>query len=154
MNIVDISVVGIESPPWLDSLETFIKKLMHRLDLNGFELSVMLCNDGEIKELNKKYRNKNAPTDVLSFPQIDRSIESSGANIKLLGDIVISLETVKKNALENNVSYEEEIKRVIIHGLLHLLGLDHDKSNFKSNESPMILKQEKILKEMLEDKLF
>ncbi len=103
-------------------IEEIAKKALKALNLENVELSILITDDKEIRELNRKYRNKDKPTDVLSFP-IDEEI----GGIKILGDIVISLETAKRQAEELGISLEEEIKRLIVHGIVHLLGYDHEK---------------------------
>jgi probable rRNA maturation factor len=79
-------------------------------------LSLALIGQGRIRELNKRYRGKNRVTDVLAFP-------GNG-----LGEIVICLREVKKNAERFSLTFEKELARVLIHGILHLLGYDHEKS--------------------------
>lgn len=83
------------------------------------EISVFFVKDKTIKKLNKTYRDKNIPTDVLSFLP-------GFVNTNILGDIVISTETAKKNAKINNHTYTKEILILFIHGLLHLLGYEHE----------------------------
>jgi len=85
------------------------------------ELSILITSDREIKRLNRLYRNKDKPTDVLSFPMGE---EVGGW--RLLGDVVISLDTAKVQASEFGLNLEEEIKRLLIHGIVHLLGYDHE----------------------------
>lgn len=93
-----------------------VKALLKELDLVKTEVSILLTDNNEIKLLNKEYRNIDKATDVLSFPMEDDV---------LLGDIVISLEKAKEQAPIFNNSYKEEILRLLIHGLLHLIGYDH-----------------------------
>lgn len=78
--------------------------------------------------LNLQYRGVDRTTDVLSFPQIDVSTQLSALSSQhfLLGDIVINLHKAKQQALENRLAFDEELKRLLIHGLLHLLGYDHE----------------------------
>jgi probable rRNA maturation factor len=83
------------------------------------ELSIMLCSDEYIKALNFKWRGVEKPTDVLSFPQDDDSSS-------VLGDIVVSLHTAMRQAAERNHSIQTEIRILLVHGLLHLLGYDHE----------------------------
>ena len=90
--------------------------------LTNKEIELILTNDEEIKELNKIHRNKDKATDVLSFPLED----IPGMP---LGSIVISVDTAKKGAKEFGHSIEDEIKLLFIHGLLHLLGYDHEIDN-------------------------
>lgn len=123
--------------------------------LDNAELSILLTDNNGIQELNKKYLKKNKPTDVLSFPmwEIPLSVasecppplspskggqahlspsgggqgEDAYCSRILLGDIVISVETAKTQAKENSVTLGQEMARLLIHGILHLLGFDHEK---------------------------
>ena len=85
------------------------------------ELSITFIDDQRMRELNRAYRNINRTTDVLSFPQ------DEGPDFTLLGDIVISLDTARRHADSYGVTQHDEIKKLIIHGILHLLGHDHKK---------------------------
>jgi rRNA maturation RNase YbeY len=87
------------------------------------ELSVLLCDDARIRELNKEWRQKDAPTDVLSFPQ-DQPLD--GAPLLLLGDVVISIETAARQAQERGHSLLDELRILLVHGLLHVLDYDHE----------------------------
>ena len=100
--------------------------ILHALGLETAELSILITGDAEIRELNRKYRKKEKPTDVLSFPQTDESEPSCVHN--LLGDIVISVETAARQAEENGVTFLSEIDRLLVHGVLHLTGYDHERS--------------------------
>ncbi|MCK4739434.1 MAG: rRNA maturation RNase YbeY [Deltaproteobacteria bacterium] len=85
-------------------------------ELSEAELSVLLTNDAELCELNKRFRGIDKATDVLSFPMDDPV---------LLGDIAISLDRASAQALDYDATFEEEVVRLLIHGTLHLLGYDH-----------------------------
>lgn len=115
--LVKKRVRGVESK--------LLSKIAHRalevLGLNKAELSIVLVSDAQIKRLNKLYRNKDKPTDVLSFP-LGEKVE----DWLILGDIVISVDTAKRQAQELGHSLEEELKRLLVHGLVHLLGYDHE----------------------------
>lgn len=87
------------------------------------QLSILLTDDAEIKRLNRRFRKKDKSTDVLSFSQLEGVINP---NNTLLGDIVISLETTKRQAGAFKVSSERELLRLLIHGILHLAGYDHE----------------------------
>jgi len=93
-------------------------------EATGKELTVALVSDKKIRELNKIFRDKNKATDVLSFPYEPDQYDYLETE-KFLGDIVISLETAQNQARENNLSFEIEIKQLILHGILHLCGYDH-----------------------------
>lgn len=83
------------------------------------ELSVALSNDKQVQALNRDYRNKDKPTNVLSFPVAEPA--------PLLGDIVLALETVQREATEKSISFEDHLTHLVIHGFLHLQGYDHEK---------------------------
>lgn len=88
------------------------------------ELSILFTDDAEIQKLNSAYRFKNKPTDVLSFSLLEG--DDTGVPTTSLGDIAVSLETAEKQAPEYGNSFPEEILRLLIHGVLHLLGYDHE----------------------------
>ncbi len=111
----------------------FIKELS--LEIMSFigspdnaQLSLVFCDNKAIKDLNKEYRSKDEPTDVLSFPI---ELENFVPEIRMLGDIVISTETAVTQAKEYKHSTETEIAILLIHGLLHLHGYDHIKEDDK-----------------------
>ena len=114
------------------------------------ELSVLLTDNTGIQKLNKLYLKKDRPTDVLSFPMYDFKSELSGTGCQpvvtdaepILGDIVISVETAKAQASANDVTLMEEMARLLIHGILHLLGFDHEKGR---KEALRMNKEEKRL---------
>ena len=91
---------------------------------NSVELSILVTNDREIRCLNKKYRHKDKATDVLSFAPAEAKEFVCLEHV--LGDIVISAETAKKQAKEFKISFAEEFSRLLVHGILHLLGYDHE----------------------------
>jgi len=96
------------------------------------ELSILLLDDEKIKELNKAYLKRNRPTDVISFPQNDGV--RAHADSQLLGDVVISLETARRQARRSGKSLREEFAFLLIHGMLHLLGYDHEGPLRKARE--------------------
>ncbi|XP_059274970.1 endoribonuclease YBEY, chloroplastic-like [Lycium ferocissimum] len=107
------------------------------------ELSVMLCNDEFIRELNKDWRDEDRPTDVLSMSQHTPELELP---ILMLGDIVISVETAARQAEERGHSLLDEIRILLVHGLLHLLGFDHEISD--EAEAEMEKEEELLLKSL------
>ena len=103
------------------------------------ELSVVLCDNTYIHELNKTYRNIDRPTDVLSFALNEGEEEGyDGPDTKLLGDIVISLDKTREQADEYGHSFERELAYLTVHGMLHILGYDHmtdeDKTEMRKEE--------------------
>lgn len=125
-------------------IRSTITKLLKHLDCADKEISITFINDEIIQQLNNQYRNKNKPTDVLSFSLQEG--EFSHINPDVLGDIVISVETANKNAERNCLSFEQEINFLIIHGLLHLLGYDHE--NTTKEETRKMKRREKELLEL------
>ncbi len=103
--------------------------LMRQNKVMDHTVSILFVDDQEISWLNNHYRKKNGPTNVLSFPFADESDQSlSFLPVKELGDIIISVETADKEAKELKVSLHDRLTWLITHGLLHLLGYDHERS--------------------------
>jgi len=101
-------------------------------------LSILLTDDKEIHRLNKDYRGKDKATDVLSFP-----LEEGG----LLGDVVISLPTAKRQAKEYGVSFQAEFFRLLVHGTLHLLGFEHERVS-KAKAEKMRRTEERLFRSL------
>jgi len=100
-------------------------RVLSALGLSGMELSVLLIDDAGMQELNRQYRGQDRPTDVLSFSQLEGE---GGGEGQLLGDVVISVETARRQAVRHRLSLEEEMALLLIHGTLHLAGYDHERS--------------------------
>lgn len=92
------------------------------------ELSILFTDDSEIKKLNMRYRRKNKATDVLSFPS------AAGPGPATLGDVIISLPTAKRQAQKAGWTIEKETIFLLIHGILHLLGYDHERGHKEAVE--------------------
>ena len=90
------------------------------------ELSVVLVSDRRMRALNRRYRKQDRPTDVLAFPL--REGKCSRFRRSLLGDVVISMQTAKRQAKELGHSLRKEVVRLLVHGILHLLGYDHERN--------------------------
>jgi rRNA maturation RNase YbeY len=103
----------------------FLLACGRRLRVGPGEVSVLLCHDGEIAELNRRFLGKDRPTDVLSFPDHARD---PGKTVHI-GDIAICLDAARRQARGAHRSLDEEVKRLLIHGLLHLLGYDHERDH-------------------------
>lgn len=100
------------------------RRLLDALGEADAALSLSLVDDEAMRALNLKYRGRNAPTDVLSFP-----LDGAPAEVeRLLGDVVISVETALRQAADYNAPLQREIYRLLIHGMLHLKGHDHERS--------------------------
>jgi len=150
VNSVEISYQGAEPLPREEKVVFYAGKVINYLGKSNWEVSLVFTTDEFIKELNKIYRNKNEATDVLSFCQ-ENGFPTEADRIFYAGDIVISMEAVRRNAEYFDVDVEEELRRVIVHGILHLSGMDHE-----TNDSfePMLIKQENILLSLKGERLF
>jgi probable rRNA maturation factor len=150
MNSIEVSCSGVDEPSWLGRLASFGELVLEDLGIDGWEVSLLLCDDRSIAELNSRYRGKEGPTDVLSFPQGEfGTAVSERRTLKPAGDVVISLETVETQAREYQESEEEELKRLLVHGFLHLRGMTHTEGN-----SNMIELQERILRSLQKERIF
>ncbi|MBP5402912.1 MAG: rRNA maturation RNase YbeY [Treponema sp.] len=140
----------IAEPQWISEVESFLNLVMQKLNFDNEEISVMFVNNSFIKELNRDYRNIDAPTDVLSF-EADEEYEDDEGKWKSKGDIVISIEMIDENAEYFKITSNDELKRLLVHGLLHLNGMDHGEEHIESSKSPqceMLVIQEKLLAEL------
>jgi len=104
------------------------RAMLAALDLESSELSILLTNDDGIRRLNREHRDKDRPTDVLSFPQNEFRrplVPRRGQNLAVLGDVILSLDTAARQARGRRRPLEDEVRFLLAHGLLHLLGYDH-----------------------------
>lgn len=156
MNRIEISVQeDIEEPKWILNVEPFLQKVMNELKFEQEEISLFFCNDDYIKELNKNYRNIDSATDVLSFENGEKYTDEEGEWF-CAGDIVISLETLPINAQYFDENKDNELKRLLVHGLLHLNGYDHGEEHLENGKIPeckMLVLQEDILKKLKDEKI-
>jgi probable rRNA maturation factor len=108
------------------------------LSLHNVEISVLFVNDKKMRELNLQYRGKDKTTDVLSFPQIERFKPFKQLKplerLIPLGDIVISLPQAKRQSKEHGLTLYAEVSWLLIHGLLHLLGYDHETGAYRAGK--------------------
>lgn len=121
-------------------LRRWAKTILQQMEKIEAELSLALVGDREIQKLNHRYRGQDKPTDVLSFPLQDRLCPT------LLGDVVISMDTARRQAERRRIPLAEEIQTLLIHGILHLLGYDHEISRA---EAIRMRKKERELKALL-----
>ncbi len=153
MNEITYIYQDLEEISWEAKLDNFINMVLGYLNISNWEMSITLCNNSYIKDINRQYRDKDYPTDVISFVMSDEPFPSSEMENELYtaGDIIVSLEFVKENSEYFNVPFEEELKRVLIHGILHLYGMDHETNDPKEE---MLIKQEVILNQIKDMGLF
>ena len=105
-------------------LEHTFENMLNGNELNH-EISVLLTNDEEIRELNKKYRNIDKPTNVLSFSIMS---DTTVNELRMIGDIVVSKEKILSEAKDQNKTFHDHLAHIVIHGFLHLLNFTHDNS--------------------------
>jgi probable rRNA maturation factor len=121
------------------SFEEFIgNAILKTLETEGKLVTIAFISDKKMRLLNKTFRGKDATTDVLSFPFEAEEFEADENN---LGDIFISLEQAERQAKENNLDFETEIKQLILHGILHLCGFDHEIDNGEMNRRELELRE-------------
>ncbi|MBN1834805.1 MAG: rRNA maturation RNase YbeY [Spirochaetales bacterium] len=162
MNRVEVSFAGVEPPGWAHRCAAFVRRVLEARNIRDWEVSILLCDDPCVQALNRRYRDVDEPTDVLAFAQQEdpgRPAETAaefpsprfpaGEDLTMAGDVVVSLETMKRNAGERGVAEEEELKRLLIHGILHLEGMDHPEG-----ETEMLSVQERVLEQLKEERVF
>lgn len=133
-----VATRGRRAPTLARHLSHTARRLLDTLHLERAELSLVLVSDRVMHALNHRWRGKDRPTDVLAFPQEDdvhegpagvrRTARPSMLPERLLGDVVISIDTARRQAKERGHSVGAESERLLVHGLLHLIGYDHERS--------------------------
>lgn len=103
-----------------------LKRVMLALGCPDGELSLLLVDDDQIRDMNRRYLQRDRATNVISFAMTEG--ECGAVNPRLLGDIVISAETAARDAARSGIDLMDEMEFLLIHGLLHLLGYEHEKT--------------------------
>jgi probable rRNA maturation factor len=123
----------------MDRWRDVAERALAALGTSDAGVTIAFVSDRSIQELNRRFREKNRPTDVLSFPSEQTSFElSQGRN---LGDIVISVERAAAQADEHGMEFEDEISQLILHGLIHLHGYDHETDDGEMNRLELELRE-------------
>jgi probable rRNA maturation factor len=154
-----VSAAEISMPEWSKHLQSFARRVLVQLGRDKWDISVFLCGDKTIKKYNSIYRGIHTPTDVLAFPPGEQEFppgNKAGGGRYYGGDLIISLDTLRKNTRRFRLDVDEELRRLLIHGILHLDGMDHsgfiqsaDSLSGGSEETePMLQLQEDILKRL------
>jgi probable rRNA maturation factor len=125
----------IDTKQWLEFTET----AMSALPTEKREATVVFVSDGAIRKLNREFRGRDYATDVLSFPAHAEPFETE-AQFQL-GEVVISVERAEEQARQNNLRFEREIQQLILHGLLHLCGYDHETDDGEMNRLELKLRK-------------
>ena len=142
---VEIATEGVRAPRGLDRLAAFCGKALREAGYSAWEVSILLCGDDSITALNRRYRRRPEATDVLSFPE-----EEGRKGDPVAGDIAISLDALRRNAAQFEVLPNEEMKRLLVHGLLHLAGMNHG----TGRGGAMLVLQEKLLEALRSDLIY
>jgi probable rRNA maturation factor len=142
---VEISTEGVTRPRGATRLAAFCMTVLDEAGFSAQRVGILLCDDARITALNARYRHLDAPTDVLSFPE-----EEARKASPVSGDIAISLDALRRNAAAFGVSENEEMKRLLVHGLLHLAGMDHG----TGRGGKMLAFQERLLDAFHAEKIF
>ena len=140
---VIVSMRGRRVPALAARLRRSGRHLLELLRQPEAELSVLLVSDREIRRLNRSYRGLDRPTDVLSFAQREGC---AGAPAGLLGDVVISVDTARRQAAARGAPLVQEGERLLIHGVLHLFGYEHERS---AAEARRMARRERALADRL-----
>ena len=122
--------------------------ILNALDCPNAELSILLVDDQQIAKLNTEYLNRKGPTNVIAFPMREGQFADITPN--LLGDVVISVETACREGNASGISMQKSFNQLLVHGILHLLGYDHEKT---TKEAKRMEKRSEALQQMLDDKL-
>ena len=148
INIYD----DIDAPEWINNVESFVNTALDELKFDNEEVSILFCNDAYMQELNNQYRHIDSATDVLSFEN-DEVYEDDEGTWKCVGDIVISLDTLPVNAEYFDEDKDSELKRLLVHGLLHLNGFDHGEEHIEKGIEPVceMLKIQEATLDLLKD---
>lgn len=126
----------------LAALSLRVQRVMAALELEPrAELSLVICGDQEIAALNEQWLGRQGPTNVLAFAQGEG--QGAGLHPEILGDVVVSIETAERESADNGLEPGEHLMRLIIHGLLHLLGHEHEQGG------PTARRMEELTEELL-----
>ena len=140
---VDLELRGIV----LQGIEKDAAEILKAVLEEPAELSVYICSAAEIQQLNRQYRGKDSVTDVLAFSQVEQAdADSPRLDNSLLGDVVICLDVLVEQAGEYGHSVIQELHRLLIHGILHLIGYDHEQGH--GHEQAMKQEEQRILRIM------
>lgn len=146
-NIVDVTRKKVTTGPTSATITKRSHAILDYIGCEQCELSVVLCDDSFIHQLNKKHRNKDNATDVLSFPMTDA--QKGAIKNELLGDVIISVDTARRQAEQRNHNLLTEVTTLLIHGILHLVGYTHETDE---DENEMNSTADNIMKTFMSEK--
>ena len=147
LNSIEIRAINLGKPKWMRAFKRFGRMVLRELNKEDWTVSVLLCDNSYIRALNHTYRGQDCATDVLSFSQKDSDTDFPCGPA---GDVIISVEKAEEQAVNLEITSNEELKRLLIHGILHLDGRDHE----SAGEGEMIVLQEELLVKYMGVKIF
>ena len=133
-------------------IRNILQDFLNRLFDSQRGISILITNDAEIQKLNKQFRNKDSPTDILSWTYEMGEVVTAGPDLNesmkedITGELAVSAERISKQASENGWDFETELIRLLAHGCAHIAGLDHEKS--EKQEKAMLELEIKLLKDV------
>jgi probable rRNA maturation factor len=146
MTRIEVFREGIKLP-YKNITKQTIKKIAtltaERLDIQNAFITIIVTDDPYIQNINREFRGLNEPTDVISFSNRENPFPEVDTAEEEIGDIYISLERAERQSIEYRETLLDEIKRLVIHGMLHLMGYDHERSD--EDEALMLKKEEEII---------
>ncbi len=145
MTRIDIYTEGIRLPykkATRGMLRAIAVGAAARLDMTNASISIIMCDDAYIRGINREFRSIDQPTDVISFSNREVAFPELETTLDEIGDIFISVERALEQSQECRVTFIDELKRLVVHGMLHLAGYDHERSDL--DEKIMLDKEEDI----------
>ena len=128
--------VSVDCGRW----RAFVGRALKVVPSEGAGATVAFVSDRTMRELNRRWRGKDGTTDVLSFPSGQEEFERAGEGATL-GDVVISVEQAGRQAAEHGLTFDNEVEQLILHGLLHLCGYDHETDSGEMNALELTLRR-------------
>jgi probable rRNA maturation factor len=146
MTRIEVFREGIKLP-YKNITRQIIKKIaavtVERLDIRNAFITIIVTDDAYIRNINREFRGLNEPTDVISFSNRENPFPEIDPSQEEIGDIYISLERAERQSHEYRETLLDEVKRLIIHGILHLIGYDHERSD--EDEELMLQKEDELI---------
>jgi probable rRNA maturation factor len=146
MTRIEVFREGIKLP-YKNITRQIVKKIaavtVERLDIRNAFITIIITDDAYIRNINRKFRGLNEPTDVISFSNRENPFPEIEPSQEEIGDIYISIERAERQSHEYHENLLDEVKRLIIHGILHLIGYDHERSD--EDEEIMFRKEEELI---------
>jgi probable rRNA maturation factor len=145
---IEIFLEGGISLPYRDvkkrEIKHFIKRICDIISLHDVSITLIVTDNEFIRDINRRYRNQDSPTDIITFAYREDPFPRHDSEVEHLGDIYLSLERAFENSLEYSVDFISELKLLLVHGVLHLVGYDHEVS--ERDDKKMRDREQEILR--------